>query len=310
MKARHTGEKSDMPLIVERNEFSIGGDLPVRRLGFGAMRLSGKGVWGPPENVPSAQAVLRRVVELGVNFIDTADVYGPGDNERLLRDTLQPYSQGLVIGTKGGMTRKGPATPENPGIRIDNSEVHLRRAVEGSLRDLGVERIDLYQLHRADSRIPIEDTMAVLLRLRDEGKIRHVGLSAVGIDVIARARSVINIATVQNEYNLTTRHHDDVLDYCKDNGIGFIPYYPQRIGPLAEITEMKEFAARKSATTAQIAIAWLLKRSPIIIAIPGTSSLAHLIENVRACEINLSAGDMDTLDHLAASVTSNAIRPS
>jgi pyridoxine 4-dehydrogenase len=299
-----------MPSIARQNEFSIGSDLPVRRLGFGAMRLSGKGVWGPAENVLAAQAVLRRVVELGVNFIDTADVYGPGDNERLLRGTLQPYPAGLVIGTKGGMTRTGPATPENPGMSIDNSEVHIRRAVEGSLRDLGVERIDLYQLHRADPRIPIEDTMGVLLKLRDEGKIRHVGLSAVGIDVIARARSVIDIATVQNEYNLTTRHHDDVLDYCEDNGIGFIPYYPQRIGPLAEITEMKEFAARKRATAAQIAIAWLLKRSPIIIAIPGTSSLAHLIENVRAGNINLTAHDMETLEHLAASVTSNAIRPS
>jgi pyridoxine 4-dehydrogenase len=234
----------------KHNDFRIGDDLPVRRLGFGAMRLTGEGVWGPPKNRQAAQAVLRRVLELGINFIDTADVYGPGDNERLLRDTLQPYPGGLVIGTKGGMTRSGPATPDNPGMGIENSEAHLRRAVEGSLRDLGVERIDLYQLHRADPHIPIEDTMGVLLRMRDEGKIYHVGLSAVEIEVIARARSVIDIATVQNEYNLVTRRHEDVVDYCEKHDIGFLPFYPQRIGALGDVTEMKDLAARKGATPA------------------------------------------------------------
>jgi pyridoxine 4-dehydrogenase len=296
-----------MTAIGKHGEFNIGRELPVRRLGFGAMRLSGKGVWGPPEDMPAAQAILRRVVALGINFIDTADVYGPGDNERLLREALQPYPAGLVIGTKGGMTRGGPATPENPGMGVDNSEMHLRRAIHGSLRDLGVERIDLYQLHRADPHIPIEDTMGVMLRLRDEGKIRYVGLSAVELGVIERARSVIDIATVQNEYNLLTRHHEAVLDYCENNGIGFLPFYPQRIGRLGEVTEMKELAARKSATPGQLALAWLLKRSPVMIAIPGTSSLAHLEENVRACELELSSDDMDTLQRLASSLTPKSI---
>jgi pyridoxine 4-dehydrogenase len=292
-----------MTTAVNSGEFAIGGDMPARRLGFGAMRLTGKGVWGPPEDMAGAQAVLRRVIQLGVNFIDTADVYGPGDNERLLRDTLQPYPAPLVIGTKGGMTRSGPATPENPGMGVDNSEHHLRGAVEGSLRDLGVERIDLYQLHRVDPSTPIEQTMGVMLKLRDEGKIRHVGLSAVDVEVIERARSVIDIATVQNEYNLATRKHEAVLEYCEHHGIGFLPYYPQRIGPLGEVAEMKEVAARKDVTPAQIALAWLMKRSPVIIAIPGTSSLTHLEENARSCNIELSSADMDTLERLAATAT-------
>jgi pyridoxine 4-dehydrogenase len=297
-------------MTTKHSEFNIGSDLPVRRLGFGAMRLTGRGVWGPPENIDAAQAVLRRAIAFGINYIDTADVYGPGANERLLRDTLRPFPATLVIGTKGGMTRSGPATPENPGMGIDNSEAHLRRAVEGSLRDLGVERIDLYQLHRVDPHVPIEDTMGVMLRLRDEGKIRHVGLSAVEIETIDRARSVIAIATVQNEYNLGTRQHEDVVNYCETNGIGFLPFYPQRIGRLSEVVEMKEFAARKGATPAQIALAWLLKRSPVIIAIPGTSSLTHLEENVRASEVGLSAGDMDTLNQLAASAAAGSVQPS
>jgi pyridoxine 4-dehydrogenase len=297
-------------MTTKHSEFNIGSDLPVRRLGFGAMRLTGRGVWGPPENIDAAQAVLRRAIAFGINFIDTADVYGPGANERLLRDTLRPFPATLVIGTKGGMTRSGPATPDNPGMGIDNSEAHLRRAVEGSLRDLGVERIDLYQLHRVDPHVPIEDTMGVMLRLRDEGKIRHVGLSAVEIETIDRARSVIAIATVQNEYNLGTRQHEDVVNYCETNGIGFLPFYPQRIGRLSEVLEMKEFAARKGATPAQIALAWLLKRSPVIIAIPGTSSLTHLEENVRAGEVGLSAGDMDALNQLAASAAAGSVQPS
>jgi len=204
-------------------DFRIGGDLPVRRFGFGAMRLTGPGVWGPPADMPAAQAVLRRVIDLGINFIDTADVYGPADNERLIRDTLVPYPGDLVVATKGGGVRGGPATPQNPGMGIDNSEAHLRRAVEGSLRDLGLERIDLYQLHRVDPAFPIEHTMGVLARLRDEGKIRHIGLSEVGVDQIERARTVVEIATVQNLYNLAQRKHDDVVDYCERHGVGFIP---------------------------------------------------------------------------------------
>lgn len=281
------------------DEFKIGGNLPVRRFGFGAMRLTGKGVWGPSEDVPSAQAVLRRAIDLGINFIDTADVYGPGDNERLIRDTLRPYPAGLVIGTKGGMIRSGPATPDNHRSGIDNSEAHLRHAVEGSLRDLGVEYIDLYQLHRVDSNIPIEDTMGVLGRLQSEGKIRHIGLSAVSVEQIERARSVVEIATVQNEYNLGTRTHEDVVDYCAKNGIGFIPFYPLRIGKLAESEDLKAIAIREGVTPAGIALAWLFEKSPVIVAIPGTSSVDHLNENAIASEVYLSTDDMNTLEALS-----------
>jgi pyridoxine 4-dehydrogenase len=207
----------------EANVFHIGGDVPVRRMGFGAMQLTGPGVWGPPLDRANAQGVLRRAVELGVNFIDTADVYGPGDNERLIREALQPYAADLVIGDKAGMVRSGPATREHPGISMNGTEAHIRWAVEGSLRDLGVERIDLYQLHRVDPATPIEETLRVFRALRDEGKIRHIGLSGVSIEQIERARAVVEIATVQNVYSLAIRQHDDELAYCERNGIGFIP---------------------------------------------------------------------------------------
>src|SRR5882672_10258199 len=228
--------------------FEIGADLKVNRMGFGAMRLTGPGVWGPPEDEKSARAVLRRAIELGVEFIDTADVYGPGDNERLIREALHPYPSQLVIGTKGGMVRSGPATRENPGMSTNASAAHIRRAVEGSLRNLGVERIDLYQLHRVDPSIPIEETMRVFRALRDEGKIRHIGLSEVGVDEIARARSVVEIATVQNLYNLATRKYDEVLVYCERNNIGFVPFYPQRLGALAKADTVATIAARAAAT--------------------------------------------------------------
>lgn len=280
-------------------EFRIGGELPVCRLGFGAMRLTGPGVWGPPTDVPAAQSVLRRAVELGINFIDTADVYGPGDNERLIRDTLTPYPERLVIATKGGLVRSGPATAQNPGMGTDNSEAHLRHAVDSSLRDLGVERIDLYQLHRVDPAVPIEETMGVLARLREEGKIRYIGLSEVDVDHIERARSVVEIATVQNLYNLAQRTHDDVVDYCARHGIGFIPFYPLKIGDLADSEALKSLAAREKVTPALIALSWLFQRSPTVIPIPGTSSLKHLEENAEACRVTLSAQDMAALDKLS-----------
>ncbi|ADV82027.1 aldo/keto reductase [Terriglobus saanensis] len=283
------------------DEFSIGGDLPVRRLGFGAMRLTGKGVWGPPEDVPAARAVLHRVIELGINFIDTADVYGPGDNERLIRDTLRPYPAELVIGTKGGMIRSGPATSEDHRSAVDNSESHLRQAIEGSLRDLGVECIDLYQLHRVDRKIPIEDTMGLLQRLQVEGKIRHIGLSDVSVDQIERARSSVEIATVQNEYNLGTRTHDGVVNYCTKHDIGFIPFYPLKIGKLIESEELKAIARREGVAPSGIALAWLFKRSPVIIAIPGTSSVDHLDQNETASSVYLSTDDVDTLNILSQS---------
>lgn len=290
---------TELETVERAGEFLIGGDLRVRRLGFGAMRLTGKGVWGPPEDMPAAQAVLRGVVELGINFIDTAGSYGPGDNERLIRDTLHPYPAGLVIGTKGGMRKTGPSTPENWGIELDASEPFLRQGVEGSLRDLGVERIELYQLHRVDPKIPVEETMGVLSRLRDEGKIRHVGLSAVSVEQIERARAVIEIATVQNEYNLANRKHEDVVDFCERHEIGFLPYYPQQIGKLAETEPLKAIAARENTTPALVSLAWLLRRSPAIIVIPGTSSVTHLEENAGAASVELSSDDMALLDRLA-----------
>lgn len=297
-----------MTIIESGGEFLIGGKLRVRRLGFGAMRLTGKGVWGPPEDLPAAQAVLRRVIDLGINFIDTAGSYGPGDNERLIRDTLWPYPSGLIIGTKGGMRKTGPSMPGNWGIELDASEPFLRQSVEGSLRDLGVERIDLYQLHRVDPKIPIEDTMGVLAQLRDEGKINHVGLSAVSIEQIERARTVIDIATVQNEFNLSSRKHEDVLALCERCTIQFIPFYPQQIGKFADAETLKAIAAREDATPALVSLAWLLRRSPVMIAIPGTSSLAHLEENSDACRIALSDDDMAALEGLQAAVE-HAVEP-
>ncbi len=276
--------------------FHIGGELPVHRMGFGAMRLTGPGVWGPPQDVPNARAVLRRAVELGIDFIDTADVYGPGDNERLIREALDPYSPRLVVGTKAGLVRSGPATPENPGMSMNGTEAHIRSAVEGSVRDLGVARIDLYQLHRVDPATPIEKTMRVFRALREEGKIRHVGLSEVGVDDIKRAQSVVEIATVQNDYNLAVRKHDNVLAYCTQNNIGFIPFRPLQRGMLAKSDAMAEIVARTGATSAQVALAWLLRKSPVIILIPGTSSLEHLEQNVAACDVRLSDSDMEALE--------------
>jgi pyridoxine 4-dehydrogenase len=280
--------------------FNIGGDLTVRRMGFGAMQLTGPGVWGPPEDPAAARAVLRRVVELGVNFIDTADVYGPYDNERLIRDALHPYPADLIIATKGGMVRGGPATRENPGISMNGTEAHIRQAVEGSLRDLGVDRIDLYQLHRVDPAVPIEETMGVFRALRDEGKIRHIGLSEVGVEQIERARSVVEIATVQNLYNLAIRRHEAVLAYCERNAIGFIPFWPLHLEGLATSETLAGIAAEVDATPEQVALAWLLRKSPVTILIPGTSSLAHLEQNVAARDVALSQAQIQALDRLVS----------
>jgi pyridoxine 4-dehydrogenase len=295
-----------MTKVERAGEFLIGGEVRVVRFGFGAMRLTGQGVWGPPEDMPAAQAILRRVVEQGINFIDTAGSYGPGDNERLIRDTLRPYPTGLVIGTKGGMRKTGPSTPNNWGIELDASERFLRQGVEGSLRDLGVERIDLHQLHRIDPKIPVEETMGVFSRLREEGKIGHIGLSEVGIEEIERARAIVEISTVQNEFNLANRKHEAVLAFCERNGIGFIPFYPQKLGTLGETEALRMIAVRGGVTPALVALAWLLKRSPAVIVIPGTSSLAHLEENVGANGVELSPSDMALLDGLAGEAASAA----
>jgi pyridoxine 4-dehydrogenase len=287
-----------MTSVTRSGTFRIGGDLPVCRMGFGAMQLTGPGVWGPPHDAVGAQAVLRRAVALGINFIDTADVYGPGDNEKLIRETLRPYPADLVIGTKAGLVRSGPATRESPGISANGTEAHIRRAVEGSLRDLGVERIDLYQLHRIDPATPVEETMRVFRALRDEGKIRHVGLSEVSVAEIERARAVVEIATVQNVYNLTVRRHDDVLAYCERNAIGFIPFWPLHIEALAASPILARIAEDAKATPRQVALAWLLQKSAVTILIPGTSSVAHLEQNAAACGVELSQAQMQALNRL------------
>jgi pyridoxine 4-dehydrogenase len=287
-----------MTITTTSGIFRIGGDLPVHRMGFGAMRLTGPGVWGPPEDEENARALLRRALELGINFIDTADVYGPGDNERIIREALHPYPSELVIGTKGGMVRSGPGTRENPGISMNGTGGHIRSAVEKSLSDLGVSCIDLYQLHRVDPKTPIEETMRVFRALRDEGKIRHIGLSEVGVDDIKRAQSVVDIATVQNVYNLATRKHEDVVTYCEKNDIGFIPFWPLQGGPSDTPALITEISIRTGATPRQLALAWLLRKSPVIILIPGTASIKHLEENVASCDILLSDHDMEILDSL------------
>jgi pyridoxine 4-dehydrogenase len=288
-----------MRSVKQDGVFRIGGDMPVRRMGFGAMQLTGPGVWGPPTDPAHAQSVLRRAVELGVDFIDTADVYGPGDNEKLIREALHPYPANLVIGTKAGLVRRGPATREAPGISMNGTPAHIRSAVEGSLRDLGVERIDLYQLHRVDPATPIEETVSVFKDLRDEGKIRHIGLSEVGVEEIERARAVVEIATVQNLYNLAIRKHAEVLTYCERHGIGFMPFWPLHIEALARSETLALIAEQAAATPSQVALAWLLNRSSVTILIPGTSSLAHLEENIAARDIELSEAQMQALDRLA-----------
>ena len=263
----------------------------INRMGFGAMRLTGRGIWGEPEDPEEARAVLRRAVELGVNFIDTADSYGPMVSERLIGETLYPYPEDLVIGTKGGLVRPGPGR-----WKTDGRPEHLREACEGSLKRLKVERIVLYQLHRIDSSVPVEEQLGTLAVLREEGKVQHVGLSEVGVEEIERAREIVPIATVQNRYSLTDRGSEDVLDFCEREGIGFIPWFPLATGDLARPGgPLDEIAARHDATPGQVALAWLLARSPVMLPIPGTSSVEHLEENLAAVELRLSDEELATL---------------
>jgi aryl-alcohol dehydrogenase-like predicted oxidoreductase len=267
-------------------------------MGFGTMQLTGPGVWGPPDDEGNARAVLRRAVDLGVDFFDTADVYGPGDCERIIGEALRPYPPGLVIATKAGLVRSGPATRERPGISMNASEQHIRGALERSLRTLGRECIDLYQLHRIDPARPVEETMEIFRALRDEGKIRHIGLSEVSVEEIQRARTVVEIATVQNVYNLALRKHNNVLAYCEQHQIAFIPFWPLHSGALAKSDAMASIVARTAATPAQVSLAWLLRKSPSIVLIPGTSSLKHLEENVAATEVELTEAEMLELEQI------------
>ncbi len=275
--------------------FTIGGDLEVRRLGFGAMRITGKGIWGPPEDPEGAQRLLRRVVELGVNLIDTADSYGPEVSENLIAEALHPYPDGLVIATKGGLRRTGPG--EWPR---DARPERLKECCEASLRRLRLDRIDLYQLHAPDPEVPYEDSVGALKELKDEGKIRHVGVSNVSVEQLAQAREIVEVVTVQNRFNVSDRSAEDELDACTDDGIGFIPWFPLAIGDLArDGGPLAEMARAHEATPGQVALAWLLARSPVMLPIPGTSQVEHLEENVGAGELDLSG---EELDEIAAAV--------
>jgi aryl-alcohol dehydrogenase-like predicted oxidoreductase len=271
--------------------FAIGGDLPVHRLGYGAMQLTGAGVWGQPANRAEAIAVLRRGVELGINLIDTADSYGPYVSEQLIREALHPYPKGLVIATKAGLARPGP----RHWIPLGRPE-YLRQECEMSLRRLGVERIDLFQLHRIDPKVPADDQFGVLRDLQSEGKVRHVGLSEVNVAEIKAARRIVTVATVQNQYNLAYRNSEDVLEYCTRENIGFIPWFPLATGDLAKPHgALTRIARQLGAEPAQVALAWLLKKSPVMLPIPGTSKVKHLEENTAAALLNLDDSTMAEL---------------
>ncbi len=274
--------------------FSVGGDLPVHRLGFGAMRITGEGIWGEPADPAEAKRTLKRVPELGIDFIDTADSYGPEVSERLIREVLHPY-KGLVIATKGGLTRPGPSQ------WVPNGQPdYLRQQVKGSLARLGVERIDLWQLHRIDPNVPQAEHFGVIAAMQTEGLIRHVGLSQVSVADIKAAQKVFKVATVQNLYNLADRSSEDVLDYCEAQDIGFIPWFPLAAGSLAKPGSVLDgIAKRHNASPGQIALAWLLKRSPVMLPIPGTGKVKHLEENVAAVGITLSDADFKELSALS-----------
>ena len=277
------------------NTFTIGGDLEVRRLGFGAMRITGDGIWGPPDDPEEAKRLLRRVVDVGVNLIDTADSYGPEVSENLIAEALHPYPDGLVIATKGGMRRTGPG--EWP---LDARPERLKQCCADSLRRLRLERIDLYQLHAPDPKVPFEDSVGALKELQDEGKIRHVGISNVSLEQLEQARGLVDVVTVQNRYNLTDRSSENVLDACDQAGIGFIPWFPLAVGSLAEAGgALEEVAHAHDATPAQVALAWLLARSPVMLPIPGTGSIEHLEENVEAVELTLTHEERETIGRAA-----------
>jgi len=270
--------------------FGIGKDLAVNRLGFGAMRLTGKGIWGPPDDRDECIRVLRRAVELGVNFIDTANSYGPYVSEKLIREALHPYD-GVVVATKAGLLRTGPDVWPVLGF-----PAYLRQECEMSLRRLGVDTIDLFQLHRIDDKFPAEDQIGELVALQQEGKIRHIGLSEVDVDQLKAAQKTATIVSVQNMYNITVRSAEPVLEACEAQGIGFIPWFPLAAGPLAAPGgPLQRIADDHHATPSQLALAWLLKRSPVMLPIPGTSKVAHLEENVAAAGIELSDEEFETL---------------
>jgi pyridoxine 4-dehydrogenase len=282
-----------MTTITDENVGTIEiGDRRVRRLGFGAMRITGPGILGPPSDHDGALAVLRRALELGVNLIDTADSYGPHVSEELIAEALYPYPQDLLIATKGGLTRTGPG-PWPP----DGSPEHLREACEGSLRRLRLDTIELYQQHRPDPKVPYERSIAALKELQDEGKIRHIGVSNVSVDQLETAREIVEVVSVQNRFNLSDRHSQDVLERCEERGIAFFPWAPIAMGELAEAGgPLDRIASEHDATPGQVALAWLLARSAAIVPIPGTSSVEHLEENLEAAKVQLTADELAELE--------------
>jgi pyridoxine 4-dehydrogenase len=275
--------------------FAIGGDLTVNRLGYGAMRITGDGIWGEPKDREGAKKVLRRAVELGVNFIDTADSYGPEVSEQLIGEALAPYPKGLVVATKAGLTRQGP----NQWLPVGRPE-YLIQEVEMSLRRLKLERIDLWQLHRIDPKVPVEESLGAIKKLQEQGKIRHVGLSEVKPHEIDQARKVIEIVSVQNQYNLTDRQHEDVVEYCTKHKLAFIPWFPVAAGKLAKPGgKLDTVAKAHGATVSQLSLAWLLHHSPVMLPIPGTSSVAHLEENIAAAGVRLSDAEWKEIEDAA-----------
>jgi aryl-alcohol dehydrogenase-like predicted oxidoreductase len=275
--------------------FKLGGDLEVNRLGFGAMRIVGDGVWGEPKDAENSKKVLRRAVELGVNFIDTSDAYGPDVSERLIGEALSPYKPGVVIATKGGLTRQGP----NKWLPVGRPE-YLQQQVEMSLRFLKLERIELWQLHRIDPKTPVEESLSVIKDFQKQGKIRHIGLSEVKVHEIEQARKVVDIVSVQNKYNLSDRAHEDVLEYCTKENIAFIPWFPVAAGKLAQPGGILDSAAKKhNATVSQLSLAWLLQHSPVLLPIPGTSSVEHLEENVKSADVELSKAEWAEIEAAA-----------
>ena len=296
---------TDAPAIVDwkglpaakSGQFHLGGDLTINRLGFGAMRITGKGIWGPPKDRDEAIRVLRRGVELGINFIDTADSYGPAVSEEIIAEALYPYPVGLVIATKAGFDRPGP----DKWVTNGRPE-HLRAACEGSLRRLKLERIDVFQLHRIDSKVPADDQLGELQYLQSQGKINHIGLSEVTVKQIEHARAIVPIVSVQNKYSVVDRAADDIVDYCERANIGFIPWFPLAAGDVSAAgSELERTAKKLKVSPSQLALAWLLWRSPVILPIPGTSQVTHLEENVAAAALKIDEATLNSLGKLARS---------
>jgi pyridoxine 4-dehydrogenase len=292
---KEPANRKESMLAKKAGEFSIGNDLRVTRLGFGSMRLTGKGVWGPPADRAEAISVLRRAVELGISFIDTADSYGPHVAEELIAEALHPYPADLVIATKGGFDRPGP----DRWVENGRTE-HLISACEGSLRRLRLDRIDLYQLHRIDPKVPAEDQLETLKNLQAQGKIKHIGLSEVSVAQLQHAQKIVNVVSVQNRYSVTDRGSEDVLNYCEQQKIAFIPWYPLAAGRLAgPDSPIGRVAKQLNAPPSQVAIAWLLKRSPVMLPIPGTSKVKHLEENVAAAGLQIDDSEFKALQRSA-----------